>query len=96
MRKYIEVFVLTFIVFATLTLATAKIETPFDGHDTYGFPFTFFTKFSGMCMPCPPNPTETNYLNLLIDILVSLIFGFIIWIGYKKTKVALRKKKNGI
>jgi hypothetical protein len=67
------------LIFIILTAATARIETPTDGEDTYGFPLTFHTRFSGMCNPCPKYPTETNYWNLLVDIAVAAGTGFVIW-----------------
>ena len=66
----------TILIFILVTLITMKIETPFDGNDTYGFPFTFHIKWSGMCEPCPENPTETYIGYLLIDILIAGLFAF--------------------
>jgi len=94
-KKLLSICLWSLLVFATLTLTTAKIETPFDGHDTYGFPFTFFIRFSGMCDPCPPNPTETKIGYLLIDILFSIIVGLLLWLIVKKVKLKLTKKKYG-
>jgi hypothetical protein len=79
MKKIAAIAFWTVLVFIFLTWSTAKIETPIDGHDTYGFPLTFHTQFSGMCDPCPENPTKTNYWNLLLDIAIAAGAGFIIW-----------------
>ena len=95
MRKFLPLFVLTIIVFGILTISTAKIETPFDGNDTYGFPLTFFIRFSGMCSPCPPNPTETFYLKLVVDITVAFLFAVISLIAYAKLRQTMIKKKSG-
>ena len=86
MKKYLALFILTILVFGTVTFSTAKIETPFDGNDTYGFPMTFFIRFSGMCSPCPPNATETFYLKLLVDILFAIVTAVIILTVFKKAK----------
>jgi len=63
-----------------------KIETHFDGNDTYGFPFTFHIKLSGMCDPCPENPTETYFGYLIIDIIFALIIALGIDFTIKKIK----------
>jgi hypothetical protein len=96
MKKYLALCILTIIVFGALTISTAKIETPFDGNDTYGFPLTFFIRFSGMCSPCPPNPTETFYLKLLGDVAVAFLIAIIIWTVYTKLRNTLQEKKSGI
>ncbi|MCB0476448.1 MAG: hypothetical protein KDC69_12280, partial [Flavobacteriaceae bacterium] len=67
-----------------------KIQTPFDGNDTYGFPFTFHVKWSGMCYDCPENPTETYFGYLLAD----LIFPGIIAVGIHSLIKKL-KRANG-
>lgn len=79
--------------FVILTLTTAKIETPFDGNDTYGFPLTFFVRFSGMRISYPLNPTEIKIIYLLIDALFSLIMGLLLWFAARKIKLGLSKKK---
>jgi LPXTG-motif cell wall-anchored protein len=74
---------------------TAKIETPFDGNDTYGYPLTFHTKYGGKRDPKPVNSGFINYWNLLADIAFSLIGGLVvsasIYIVRKK-----RKTKNNL
>ncbi|MEZ4878217.1 MAG: hypothetical protein R2805_11785 [Flavobacterium sp.] len=67
-----------------------KIETPFDGNDTYGFPFTFHIKWSGMCFECPENPTKTYYGYLFIDFVIA----FLISIGVWKLFSNLKNKKS--
>ncbi|WP_299782782.1 hypothetical protein [uncultured Formosa sp.] len=76
MKTVIQILILSIIIFVVITLVTMKIETPFDGNDTYGFPFTFHIKWSEMCFECPENPTETYYGYLFIDFLISGIIGF--------------------
>lgn len=95
MKRLLALCILTVIIFATLTISTAKVETPVDGNDTYGFPLTFFIRFSGMCLPCPPNPTETSYLKLLVDIAVAFLFAVICWTAYIRFGKTLQDKKSG-
>jgi hypothetical protein len=86
MKRIIQITLTFIIVFAILTFSTAKIETPFDGHDTYGFPFTFHKVFSGMCDPCPPNPSATYYGWLVVDVLFAAIVAVALIIGFNKLK----------
>lgn len=86
MKNWIQILILTIIVFITITLITMKIKTPFDGNDTYGYPFTLHIKWSGMCFECPENPTETYYGYLLIDFIIAGVISFGIWSLYKKWK----------
>jgi hypothetical protein len=81
MKSILKITILAFIIFSILVLVTKKIETPFDGHDTYGFPLTFHTTFSRMCNPCPTKMSYTNYWNLLADLGFAFISGFAIWKG---------------
>ena len=90
MKTVIQILILTIIIFVVITLVTMKIETPFDGNDTYGFPLTFHIKWSGMCFECPENPTETNYGYLFIDFLIA----FLISIGFWKLFNNLKSKKS--
>ncbi|MGG9963634.1 hypothetical protein [Ferruginibacter sp. SUN106] len=94
MKKYFTILALTIIVFVVSTMAAATIETPFDGNDTYGFPVTFYQKFSGMCDPCPPNPSEINFWNLCIDIVFCFLTALVIWLpgNYVLTKWRARKQ----
>ena len=86
MKNWIQILILTIIFFIIITLMTMKIETPFDGNDTYGFPFTFHIKWSGMCFECPENPTETYYGYLLIDFIIAGLISFGLWNLYNKRK----------
>ncbi|MDI9364229.1 MAG: hypothetical protein QM541_04705 [Flavobacterium sp.] len=94
MRKLITLFILTAIVLGTVTISTSKVETPFDGNDTYGFPLTFFIRFSKMCKPCPANGSEIFYLKLSLDILIAFIIALIIWTGYKKVEKDFMKRQK--
>jgi len=94
MKKALLFLGLTTFVFVAITLSTSKIETPFDGDDTYGFPVTYFIRFSGMCDPCPPNPTETYYLKLLVDILFAAGIAAVGWIFFKKLKTVVKGKES--
>lgn len=95
MKGFLALCILTIIIFATLTISTAKIETPVDGNDTYGFPLTFFIRFSGMCSPCPPNPTETSYWKLFVDIVAAFLIAVVILTVYTRLRKTLQKKKSG-
>ena len=92
MKKFLTLCFLTAVVFGILTFATAKVETPFDGNDTYGFPSTFFKRFSGMTSPPPTVASETYYVPLLIDIVVAFIVAFLIWIGYVRWRATAAGK----
>jgi hypothetical protein len=74
MKKYIALCVLTIIVFGTLTLLTAKIETAFDGNDNYGFPFEFYKIYGGKRTYYPPN--EFSIIKLTIDIIIAAFISF--------------------
>ena len=91
MKKVLLISMLSLATFVTATLATAKIETPFDGDDTYGYPFTFFVRFSGMCNRCPPNPTEIKFTALLIDLALAITAGYSIYLLAVKIYCSLRK-----
>jgi hypothetical protein len=56
-------------------LATLKLEAASDGFDQYGFPFTFYDRFSGKCDNCYQN-FGFKPINLLFDILLALICSF--------------------
>ena len=86
MKKYLALCILTITVFGTLTISTAKIETPFDGNDTYGFPLTFLIRLSGKRFPNPENWTEIFYFKLLVDIAVAFLLAILIRTIYTKLR----------
>ena len=86
MKNYLKVLILTVIIFIFVTLITMKIQTPFDGNDTYGFPFIFHIKWSGMCYDCPENLNETYFGYLLADLIFSGIIAGGIYGLLKKFK----------
>ena len=88
MKIILTILLLTAICFISLTVFTAKIETPFDGNDTYGYPLTFHTEYGGKRDPRPVNSGATNYWNLVVDIGFSLIGGLIVSAGI----YAMKKK----
>jgi len=98
MKKAVIFFGLTIFLFVTITLSTAKIETPSDGNDTYGFPVTCFIRLSGMCEPCPPNPylTEIYYWKLVVDILFAASLVAIGWTIFTKLKPVMKSKESEI
>jgi hypothetical protein len=93
MKKYITISLLTAGLFITLTLKTATLKGGSDGDDTYGFPLTFYIRYSGMCDPCPPNPQtmSVNTWPLIIDIVVSFIGALLIWKIIYKIISSIRK-----
>lgn len=95
MKKYLALCILTIIVFGTLTISTAKIETPFDGNNTYGFPLTFLIQLGGKRFPNPENWTEIFYFKLLVDITVAFLLAILIRTVYTKLRMTLMEKKSG-
>lgn len=87
MKKYVAIGILSVVIFSILTVSTAKIETPADGNDSFGFPGTFFIRFGGKGMNDLTKLSEIFYLNLLIDVVVALIIATLIRMVY----VMLRK-----
>lgn len=79
MKNRIKILGLILLVFILITLLTMKIETPFDGNDTYGFPFDFHKKLSGMTFPIPENHNTTHIGYLIVDFVFSgiLVFGIL-------------------
>jgi hypothetical protein len=73
MKKLLIILALTVLIFGILTIATAKFESVSDGNDTMGFPLTWFIGFGGKRDPVPPNPTETYYWKLLLDVLFAAV-----------------------
>lgn len=78
-----------------LTILTAKIETLFDGDDTYGFPLTFFNSLGGKRFPNQTNWSKVFYFNLLIDFIVALIIAIAIRALYVILKKNWRQQKSG-
>ena len=74
----------------TLTISTVKIETPFDGNDTYGFPLEFYKIYGGKRTYYPPN--EFSIIKLTIDIITAAFISFVIMTIIKKIR---QRKKSG-
>ncbi|CAM3736656.1 hypothetical protein MUGA111182_06285 [Mucilaginibacter galii] len=95
MKRFSTICLLTVAFFGVITLLTAKVETPFDGDDTYGFPLTFFKKFGGMTFPHPSVESETYYLPLFVDVLVTFVLAFVIGKIYRRCiKIADKKEAH--
>ena len=73
----------TIIIFVALTLLTMKNEAHFDKLDTYGFPFTYYDYFEGLCDKCHDN-YGFKPLYLIADILFAMTFGLLITILKRK------------
>jgi hypothetical protein len=71
MRKLFIILGLTVLVFAVLTITTAKSESAADGDDTMGFPLTWYINVGGKRDFYPPNSIEIYYWKLLLDILFA-------------------------
>lgn len=87
MKKYVAFCILSIVIFLILTVSTAKIDTPSDGNDSFGFPLTFLIRFGGKRLNPLTKFSEIFYLNLLMDVVVTLIIATLIWTVY----VILRK-----
>ena len=94
MKKAILISIISIVIFGILSLITAKWETVVDGHDTVGFPMTFYIKFSSMCFDCPPERYKINYLNLTVDLLIAGFIGFVIFTSIEKIKIRTTEKKR--
>lgn len=94
MKIILSILLLTSIFFISLTVFTAKIETPFDGNDTHGYPLTFHTEYGGKRDPRPVNSGFTNYWNLLADIAFSLIGSLIASASIYSIRKKLGTKKS--
>jgi hypothetical protein len=85
-----KIIILSIILFFSLIFLTMRIETPFDGNDTLGFPFTFFIKYGGKSTHYHPYSTETYFGFLLVDLVVAGLLSFGLWKLYKKLKLRLK------
>jgi hypothetical protein len=92
-KKLLIICALSIAIFIAMTISTAKLESAFDGNDTYGFPLTFFIRFSGMCEPCLPGAPESEifYWRLLVDLLTAAIIPVLSWAIFNKVKNNLKK-----
>jgi len=85
MKRILLILSFTVLLFAVLTLATAIIETPFDGNNNFGFPFRFYKIYGGKRSFYPPN--EFSVVMLLIDVVFVYL---VVWLS----NVILVKFKN--
>ncbi|MFN3404773.1 MAG: hypothetical protein ACK40G_11795 [Cytophagaceae bacterium] len=79
MKHILLIFGWTILVFITLTIIFAKIEIPYDGNNTVGFPLIFYIQYSGMCDPCPPEMEYFYLWNFTLDFIFT---GFISFVAY--------------
>jgi hypothetical protein len=90
-KKIFIYLVITAAVFIALTLYTADLQGASDGDDRWGYPFTFFIEFSGMCDPCPEEPTEMSWWKFLFDI----VFAFAMVLILRKVLLIIKgRMKN--
>ena len=85
-KLYLFLSLLTVVIFGTLSVITAKVYTPSDGNDNYGFPYTFLIRPGGKRFPNPTNQAELSYTNLLIDLAFAFLLAVIIWVVYIRLK----------
>lgn len=61
------------ILFLVSSIATCSYNSPSDGNDTIGFPFTFYEYLGGKRDPEPQNRTVFNFSALLSDVLLLIV-----------------------
>ena len=94
MKKILVICVSTILLLGGLTMFTAKIETPFDGNDTYGFPLTFYKVYGGKRDIISPN--EFSIMKLVIDVIIALSISVIcVTLFIKLYNYEPRTKNNG-
>lgn len=71
MKRILSIIGWTTLLFVVLTILTLKIESPSDGNDTFGFPFTFYKIFGGKRTYYSPN--DFFILFLLLDIFTAYV-----------------------
>lgn len=74
---------LTVLIFGLNTVLTQSIEYPADGDNTYGYPFMFYIKYSGMCAPTPECSNQSDFFiwNLIGDVLFAAVIALMVCIG---------------
>lgn len=89
MKRILSILGWTMLVFVVLTVLTAKIESPSDGNNTFGFPLTFFKEYGGKRSYLLPN--EFSVWKLLFDISCSVLMVLISGPIFKRLKTRFRK-----
>jgi len=93
MKRVFRTSILIIILFAVITILTAKIERPFDGNNSYGFPVVFLTEYSLMVLDLDQvTPPSFNFLNLLLDLAPVIVLGIVTEQAIMTIAGRLRKK----
>jgi hypothetical protein len=85
-KNILFIFLISVIVFCIATLLTIKNETPIDGNDTYGFPFTFFTEYGGKRVDYNGLVSYFQIEYLVVDYIIIVIIVFLLasaWSWFK-------------
>lgn len=91
MKNIIGFLLSSFVLFVFITIVTSKKEATADGSDVYGFPLKFYSYTGGKCVVPGCNGPFWNYINLILDLLITFVFAATAWFGIKKLK---REKSN--
>lgn len=81
MKSRIIILSFSFVIFIAITFLTSSKLYIRGGVDYYGFPLTFYTDHHDYWIP--PEESTINYINLILDILLTTIFSFILYGFYK-------------
>ncbi len=80
----------TMILFGGLLIATMSIQTPIDGCDTFGFPYTFLSRCSGKTTLSDSDNDWISYSHLMLDFLFSFILVFLFVFLMDRIKKSIR------
>ena len=78
MKSIKRISILMVLLFAVVVILTAKIETPVDGNDVYGFPSTFLTIYGDRLAENGFKTSSFNFLHLIIDLFLVTIAALVI------------------
>lgn len=90
MKRVFRTSIPTILLFAVITILTAKIEHPMDGNNVYGFPLAFYTEYSMEARVM--TPPDFNFLNLLIDLAPVIVLSIVTELVIMTIAGRLRKK----
>lgn len=94
MKKLLLIIIGTFLIFTIFTILTARIFTHVGIDDTFGFPFTYLTKYEGKCDSCSTNRETIDYINLIADIVFAATLSIILYLTFERGKYLTMCKKN--
>lgn len=77
MKRAFRTSIQIILLFAAVVILTAKIESPGDGNDVYGYPLIFLTKYGGKIVG-PLRTSEFNFSNLIIDLVPIIILAILL------------------